>query len=74
MKIPIPFLGWIEEDDYKIDKLEKERDCYKNELERADYTTTKNNPPISYQWRSDKLSSMEGEDSKSPKDVKELKP
>lgn len=74
MKTPIPFLGWIEEDDYKTDELEKERDCYKNEPERADYTTTKNNSPSSNQWRTNEFGSLEGESSKSPKDVEASKP
>lgn len=74
MKIPIPFLGWIEEDDYKTNELEQERDCYKDEPERTDCATNKNNPPGSYQWRSDEFSSLERESSKSPKDVKAPKP
>jgi hypothetical protein len=74
MKIPIPFLGWIEEDDCNTNELKQERDFYKDEPKRTDYSTTKNNTPSSYQWQSDELGSMERESSKSPKDVKELKP
>ena len=70
MKTPIPFLGWIEEDDLleflklelngnsstytfgkkrlqeiveEIENLKQERDFYKHELERTNYSTTKNN-------------------------------
>ncbi len=74
MKIPIPFLGWIEEDDCKTNELEQERDCYKDEPERTNYSTTKNNSPSSNQWRTNEFNSLEGESSKSPKNVEAPKP
>lgn len=101
MKIPIPFLGWIEEDDLleflklelngnsstytfgkkrlqeiveEIENLKQERDFYKDELERTNHATTKNNSPSSNQWRTNEFSSLEGESSKSPKDVEASKP
>lgn len=101
MKTPIPFLGWIEEDDLleflkqelngnsstytfgrkrlqeiveEMENLKQERDFYKDELERTNHATTKNNPPSSNQWRTNEFSSLEGESSKSPKDVEASKP
>ncbi len=71
MKVPIPFLGWIEEDE--IDKL-KERDCNKDEPKRSDCATTKNNSPSSNKWRTNEFNSLEGESSKSPKNVEAPKP
>ena len=76
MKTPIPFLGWIEEDDLleflkqelngnsstytfgrkrlqeiveEMENLKQERDFYKDELERTNHATTKNNSPSSNQ-------------------------
>jgi hypothetical protein len=101
MKTPIPFLGWIEEDDLleflkqelngnsstytfgrkrlqeiveEMENLKQERDFYKDELERTNHATTKNNSPSSNQWRTNEFSSLEGESSKSPKDVEASKP
>lgn len=101
MKTPIPFLGWIEEDDLleflklelngnsstytfgrkrlqeiveEMENLKQERDFYKDELERTNYATTKNNSPSSNQWRTNEFGSLEGESSKSPKDVEASKP
>ena len=101
MKTPIPFLGWIEEDDLleflkqelngnsstytfgrkrlqeiveEMENLKRERDFYKDELERTNHATTKNNSPSSNQWRTNEFSSLEGESSKSPKDVEASKP
>ena len=101
MKTPIPFLGWIEEDDLleflklelngnsstytfgrkrlqeiveEIENLKQERDFYKHELERTNYSTTKNNSPSSNQWRTNEFNSLEGESSKSPKNVEAPKP
>lgn len=71
MKIPIPFLGWIEEDE--IDKL-KERDCNKDEPKRSDCATNKNNPQVSNEWRSNEFSSLERKSSKSPENVEAPKP
>jgi hypothetical protein len=101
MKTPIPFLGWIEEDDLleflklelngnsstytfgkkrlqeiveEIENLKQERDFYKHELERTNYSTTKNNSPSSNQWRINEFNSLEGEISKSTKNVEAPKP
>ena len=52
----------------------QERDFYKHELERTNYSTTKNNSPSSNQWRTNEFNSLEGKSSKSPKNVEAPKP
>ena len=58
----------------EMENLKQERDFYKDELERTNHATTKNNSPSSNQWRTNEFSSLEGESSKSPKDVEASKP